>query len=418
MEADALPARWWRTGVALIAVGITAGCSIYQPLDQGSRVPWAQAEATAQGRSSASTADDVALSEERYRVRRGDRLGDLARSYGVTLAALAAVNDLEPPYVIQVGQELRIPARGFEPAPAPRMLASREARGSGAAPAPTVVASRAVSQRIAAIEVPPPQPQDHGTAQVTPGPQEVAALEEAAPSSEDWPAPRLKPVVSAAIEPGAGPATDRHTVRSGETLSGIARRHDVGVTELAQANGIGQPYRVYAGQKLRIPGADAPETATVALGHSEGSVRLATGAPPPLDGDDFLWPVNGKVIGAFGPIDQWRRRDGIDIAARRGAPVLAAQDGIVAYAGDGIPGYGEMILLRHDQGYITTYAHNATLLVEVGDVVERGQVIARVGDTGEATQSMLHFELRKGRTPIDPQTRLVNNTTELATSIE
>ena len=62
--------------------------------------------------------------------------------------------------------------------------------------------------------------------------------------------------------------------------------------------------------------------------------------PPPLDGDDFLWPVNGKVIGAFGPIDQWRRRDGIDIAARRGAPVLAAQDGIVAYAGDGIPGYG------------------------------------------------------------------------------
>ena len=77
-----------------------------------------------------------------------------------------------------------------------------------------------------------------------------------------------------------------------------------------------------------------------------------------------------------------------------------------------------MILLRHDQGYITTYAHNATLLVEVGDVVRRGQVIARVGDTGEATQTMLHFELRKGRTPIDPQTRLVSDTTDLASSTE
>jgi murein DD-endopeptidase MepM/ murein hydrolase activator NlpD len=401
MEADALPARWWRTGVALIAVGITAGCSIYRPLDQGSRVPWAQGQVAARGEAAAFEAEDIALADERYRVRRGDRLGDLARSHGVTVAELAQVNDLEPPYIIRVDQELRMPARA-----------------SGAAPAPTAVASRAVrSQRIASIEV-PSQPQAHGTAQATPGPQEVAALEEAAPPSGDLPAPRLKPARSASIEPGAGPADDRHTVRSGETLSGIARRHDVGVTELAQANGIDQPYRVYAGQKLRIPGGDAPQTATVELGNSEGSVRLATGAPPPLDGDDFLWPVNGKVIGAFGPIDQWRRRDGIDIAARRGAPVLAAQDGIVAYAGDGIPGYGQMILLRHDQGYITTYAHNATLLVEVGEVVQRGQVIARVGDTGEATQSMLHFELRKGRTPIDPRTRLVNNTTDLASSTE
>jgi murein DD-endopeptidase MepM/ murein hydrolase activator NlpD len=334
-------------------------------------------------------------------VRRGDRLGDLARSHGVTVAALAQANDLEPPYIIRVDQELRIPARG-----------------SGAAATPTALASRAVPpQRIASIEV-PPQPQNHGMAQVRPGPQEVAALEETVPPSGSRPTPELKPAHTALIEPGAGPAGDRHTVRSGETLSGIARRHDVGVTELAQANGIDQSYRVYAGQKLRIPGGDAPQTATVELGDSEGSVRLATGAPPPLDGDDFLWPVNGKVIGTFGPIDQWRRRDGIDIAARRGAPVLAAQDGIVAYAGGGIPGYGEMILLRHDQGYITTYAHNATLLVEVGDVVQRGQVIARVGDTGEATQSILHFELRKGRTPIDPQTRLVNNTTAMVSSAE
>jgi murein DD-endopeptidase MepM/ murein hydrolase activator NlpD len=77
-----------------------------------------------------------------------------------------------------------------------------------------------------------------------------------------------------------------------------------------------------------------------------------------------------------------------------------------------------MILLRHDQGYITTYAHNATLLVDVGDMVQRGQVIARVGDTGGAAQTMLHFELRKGRTPLDPETRLVHATTNLASTAD
>jgi murein DD-endopeptidase MepM/ murein hydrolase activator NlpD len=164
-------------------------------------------------------------------------------------------------------------------------------------------------------------------------------------------------------------------------------------------------------QAVQVQSAQADET----LGDDEPrTVRPATGVPPPLKNADFLWPVSGKVIGSFGPIDQWSRRNGIDIAARRGAPVLAAQDGIVAYAGDVIREYGQMILLRHDQGYITTYAHNAALLVGVGDVVRRGQVIARVGDSGDTNRSMLYFELRKGRTPIDPQTRLVHDATAMA----
>jgi murein DD-endopeptidase MepM/ murein hydrolase activator NlpD len=227
------------------------------------------------------------------------------------------------------------------------------------------------------------------------------------------------PVKLAVIGPGAAPSPGdaRYTVRSGETLSGIARRLDVSLTELAKANGIKEPYRLYAGQKLRVPDQGSYRTATIRLGDDEArTVRLATGAPPPLDGDDFLWPANGRVIGKYGRIDQWRQRDGIDIAARRGAPVLAAQDGIVAYAGDGIRGYGQMVLLRHDEDYITTYAHNATLLVRAGDVVRRGQVIARVGDSGYVTQTMLHFELRKGRKPIDPETRLVHEASRLASA--
>jgi murein DD-endopeptidase MepM/ murein hydrolase activator NlpD len=230
------------------------------------------------------------------------------------------------------------------------------------------------------------------------------------------PAPQAKPAL---VEPVAGlgvglevgpvpwPDGDRYTVRSGETLSAIALRQ-----------GSGKPDRIYAGQKLRSLGGAAALTAAGAFGDDRSSVRPATGQLPLPGDDDFLWPVNGKVIGAFGPIDQRQHRDGIDIAAPRGALVLAAQDAVVAYAGDGIEGYGQMILLRHDQGYMTIYAHNDALLVEVDDAVKRGQVIARVGDTGHATQSMLHFELRKGRIPIDPQARLVHGLTKLASSTE
>jgi murein DD-endopeptidase MepM/ murein hydrolase activator NlpD len=345
--------------VALMVVGaVTAGCSVYQPLDRGSGVPWAMApEATGQV---TATAGAVGSSGDRYRVRPGDRLGTLAERFGVSVRDVATANGLEAPYVIYVGQELRIPAGG------------------------------------------------------------------------------------ATVAGGDG-----YTVRPGDTLSGIARRLDLPMAQLATTNGMHQPYRVYAGQRLRIPhGGDASPNAVVAkptavaaaaspsapvarksitvaavaAPASDAPAKLepamalvkGQGKPPPLSDEGFLWPVNGKVVGGFGPIDQWRRRDGIDIAARKGAPVLAAQDGVVAYAGDGIRGYGRMILLRHADGYITTYAYNSALLVEVGDVVERGQVIARVGDSGDATGSMLHFELRKGKEPIDPESRLVGGATAMA----
>lgn len=400
--------RWWHVGAAVVTVGLAGSCSVYQPLDQGSRVPWAAAQDGAGAAATSVSGESVvAWSGESYRVRRGDRLGELAESYGVSVAALAQVNGLQPPYVIRVGQELRVPAHAPGAGPKETVVAMRQGGSQAVAsvdparnakrPAAGHVASKtgagAATQRVAALNVAP-----------IPAPAEGAAA-----------APQLKPA-----KPAAGTAMvagERHTVRSGETLSGIAQRFDVGLTELAKANDIKSPYRLYAGQKLRIPGGGAYRTTVVDLGKEEPrTVRLATGKPPPLSGNDFLWPVNGKVIGKYGVIDQWRRRDGIDIAARRGAPVLAAQDGIVAYAGNGIRGYGEMILLRHDQGYITTYAHNASLMVEVGEVVRRGQVIARVGDSGDATQSMLHFELRKGRQPINPETRLVHDDQTLAST--
>jgi murein DD-endopeptidase MepM/ murein hydrolase activator NlpD len=391
MQSNERPSRFWRIGAALVAVGLATSCSVYHALDEGSNVPWAQAHPGA-GRVVLA---DGAPPRGTHIVRPGDRLGGLAGRYGLSVPQLAQANHLQPPYTIRVGQVLRVPAHG----PGAPVVAQRERR-------PTAVASAGA---LAALSKSSP-------AQVTVRQDVNASRQVAALDVTELPLPARQSPPPQVAKPAA-PAGQRYTVRSGETLSEIARRLDVGLTELAQANEVSAPYRLYVGQQLSVPHDKSSGTTTVTLGDDQPRlVRLATGAPPPLKGDDFLWPVNGKVVGGYGWIDQWRRRDGIDIAARRGAPVLAAQDGIVAYAGNGIPSYGQMILLRHDQGYITTYAHNATLLVDVGDMVQRGQVIARVGDSGDAAQTMLYFELRKGRKPIDPQTRLVHDSTTLAST--
>jgi murein DD-endopeptidase MepM/ murein hydrolase activator NlpD len=320
-----------RLATIALSCGLATACSTYQPLGRGSDVPWA---AAGQTRSAAAAAERsgrrgelaqpqvMELAGDGHRVRAGDRLSTLARTYGVSVRALAEANRLEAPYVIYVGQRLRIPGH-----------------------------------------------------------------------------------TTSAPEPVLATLGDRYVVQRGDTLSGIARRIDVPMVQLAAANQIASPYQLYAGQKLRLPDPDVFRIEPAA-----GKPTLAAAA------QGFLWPVNGKVVGGFGPIDQGQRRDGIDIAAREGAPVLAAEDGLVAYAGEGIRGYGRLILLRHAEGYITTYAHNAALLVDVGERVARGQVIARVGSTGDASRSQLHFELRKGRTPIDPETVLVRDSTAFAST--
>jgi murein DD-endopeptidase MepM/ murein hydrolase activator NlpD len=323
--------------VLVLVGGLTAACSTYHPIDRGSDVPWArpaswQEDTTAQVGERATRQPQVtALAPGDHRVQKGDRLSTLARRYGVSVRALAAANQLEAPYVIYVGQALRIPGRA-----------------------------------------------------------EVGH------------------------EPPVAVIGDGYVVQRGDTLSGIARQIDVSMVQLAAANQIVRPYELYAGQKLRIPGLVEvmiePAPPKVALPRSAG------GKAPPLSGQGFLWPVNGKVVGGFGPIGPGQRRNGIDIAAREGAPVLAAEDGIVAYAGEGIRTLGRLILIRHEEGYITTYAHNAALLVDVGTAVERGQVIARVGSSGDAPRPMLHFELRKGRQPLDPETVLVHEPTSLAST--
>ena len=116
----------------------------------------------------------------------------------------------------------------------------------------------------------------------------------------------------------------------------------------------------------------------------------------------FRWPAKGRVIAGFGPKTNGQPNDGINIALPEGTPVKAAEDGVVAYAGNELKGYGNLVLVRHSNGYVTAYAHAKELLVKRGDPIKRGQMIARSGQTGNVDAPQLHFEIRKGPAPIDP----------------
>ena len=119
-------------------------------------------------------------------------------------------------------------------------------------------------------------------------------------------------------------------------------------------------------------------------------------------GQKFRWPVKGRVIASYGPRSDSTHNDGVNIAVPMGTEVLAAEQGVVAYAGSELKGYGNLILLRHDSGWVTAYAHNEEILVRRGDKVKRGQAIAKAGKTGTVDQPQVHFELRQGQKPIDP----------------
>ncbi len=207
------------------------------------------------------------------------------------------------------------------------------------------------------------------------------------------------------------PNAKTHTVRKGETGYGISRRYGVTASALMQVNDIKPPYRLSVGQKLRLPGGadntSMTQTASSARNAPQKS-RPATGrtiampTPPPRSSSGFVWPVTGKLASRFGPREGGLHNDGINILAKEGTPVKAAEAGVVVYASNALEGYGNLLLLKHSGGWITAYAHNERLLVRPGQKIQKGQVVARVGSTGGVTVSQLHFEIRKGRRALDP----------------
>ena len=220
------------------------------------------------------------------------------------------------------------------------------------------------------------------------------------------------------------PRQRTHVVASGDTLYGISRHYGVDVFTLARANDLREPYTIRVGQQLAVPSVvaksaaapSAPPTTKPAPSAAKSapltpaprpSRRSIQPAPPPPSGKGFLWPVRGKVLSGFGPKSKGLHNDGINIAASRGSAVRAAENGVVAYAGNELRGFGNLLLIKHAGGWVTAYAHNESLLVKAGDKVSKGQPIARVGSTGNVTKPQLHFELRRGKRAIDPRRHLV-----------
>jgi len=128
---------------------------------------------------------------------------------------------------------------------------------------------------------------------------------------------------------------------------------------------------------------------------------------PPRAGGRFAWPVAGRVISAYGAKGKGLRNDGINIAAKRGTAVKAAENGVVVYAGNELPGFGNLVLIKHAGGWFTAYGHSDSLLVERGTKVKRGERIATIGSTGSVTTPQLHFEVRKGRGAVDPSRHMM-----------
>jgi murein DD-endopeptidase MepM/ murein hydrolase activator NlpD len=250
------------------------------------------------------------------------------------------------------------------------------------------------------------------------------------------PTPALAPPASKPVA-AAPAAASVHVVNKGDTLLSISRQHHIPVAELARANNLDQSAKLRLGMKLTVPGAKtagaapaapppvaatapaAPATKMVAAAQPQ-SARLvqptanveepaaaaeapaikpseATGALP-----TFRWPVRGKVITTYGAKTNGKSNDGINLAVPEGTPVKAAEDGVVAYSGNELKGYGNLVLVRHSNGYVTAYAHASELLVKRGETIKRGQVIAKSGQSGEVGSPQLHFEIRKGSSPVDP----------------
>jgi murein DD-endopeptidase MepM/ murein hydrolase activator NlpD len=399
----------------------------------------------------------------------GETVDTLARRYGVPSSAIVQTNNfsaanrpvpggrvLIPVYSAGSVAAAPAPAPVVQPAPAVRQIPI--ARPAGVGTQPTSLQAQAQAQRA------PMAPQPIARA---PQPGQPAPLPVAAPR-----APAPAPLTQAkAPDHGGVRLVGDYTVRPGDTLGSIARTYGVSEQALRERNGLrttmlqpGQHLILPAGTKLMLKTSEAtpkPLAGEVPKAVAQAPVAAPTAKPPvapvqtatvvaakpgqpaqpPLSDKEkakidqkaaetiavaketasaeestasaaagsFRWPVRGRVISEFGSKPNGERNEGINLAVPEGTSIKAADDGEVIYSGNELKGYGNLVLVRHSNGFVTAYAHASQLLVNRGDKISRGQIIARAGATGSVTQPQLHFELRKGQKAIDPKPYLASN---------
>jgi murein DD-endopeptidase MepM/ murein hydrolase activator NlpD len=304
----------------------------------------------------------------------GMTLYGVAKANHMTVQQLAQANHLKAPYTVSQGQQLRIP-------------------GAHVANLPETAPAKTVSLA----------------------------------EEEQTSAPVARPMT----------AGGNYTVASGDTLYSIGRKYGVAPFTIADLNKLPHNKALSLGQTLRIPAganvaAAQPDTSEeVALGEDvaiadtpakkpaalalpkDAPAEPVAQAPAATDAGSNLalrWPLRGKVISGYGAKPNGLKNEGINIAVPEGTNIQAAEGGVVAYAGNELKGYGNLVLVRHAGGYVTAYAHASQLMVKRGDIVKRGDVIAKAGQTGAVQSPQLHFEVRKGATALDPNKFLASST--------
>ncbi len=323
-------------------------------------------------------------------VREGETLYNISKRYGVPVREIMRVNRITNADHVGVGQRIVIPTYVYS-ATAPVSAPDSDPHTRAARASTGMIGE----SRTADVAIPVPNPGS---------PIRAAAAPAAAPIA------------------ASGAA---YKVVSGDTLSAIAARHNVRLIDLIKANSLANS-NIRVGQELVIPVDGAIETAAagplpagvdpvvtgsttksdqVAPKQPSGSkvATLSQQAPSATGIGRFRWPVTGRVISSFGEMRGSQPNEGIDISVPEGTAVKAAENGLVIYSGDELEGFGNLVLIRHEDGWVSAYAHNKQLEVARGDKVRRGQTIARSGRTGGARLPMVHFELRKDSKPVDPQ---------------
>jgi len=386
----------------------------------------------------------------------GETIEGIARKHRVPASAIMAANGIANPDAIMAGQRLVIPrykvngsGAKLADAAAPRAATpAHAAQAPGISTLPAAPAAPA-SPASPASPVSPANP----VAAAVQAPAARAPIAPASPGAAA--APAVAPATTASM-PGSVPAwapvgsaqtllpvPPVHTVAAGDTLSRIAHQYHVKVSELAVANGLAADTPLKIGEKITVPVKTAPvkgravaaapaaaggahagvppgktasaePVASVRMVAADPSAGETSGGAPLSIVPEFRWPIRGRVINNFGAKVNGSSNDGIDLAVPEGTPVRAADDGVVAYAGSELKGYGNLVLVRHANGFVTAYANASELMVKRNDQVHKGQVILKSGQTGNAATPQLHFEIRKNSAPVDPMQYLPSDKTASA----
>ena len=374
-----------------LVLGLLAGCATQPPapIEQGNGSSRPAAEtrmayrsAEAMSKQAVSAVESIRIEEfseqsaQTYLVQPGDTLSQIAGHFRIPVNVLAMRNDLAVDQPLAIGQVLIIPA----------------------------AEDVAEVQAIGAVSTPKPTNQE-ATSRFTDRVSQRTQAEQRAEVPELEPRPVLEPAETVPAQPPAAVVEKRteevggytyHQVGAGENLFRIGLRYDVSVFDLMNINNIEKPEDLQAGSMLKIPLARHQNAEQKAI-----NVRAA-------QSKGMIWPVQGQLAQRFGEQARGVTFTGVAIMAEEGTPVAATADGNVIYAAGGLRAYGNLILIRHADGLITAYGHNKENLVNKGDFVRKGQIIARVGQSGNVDRPQLHFEVRRNAQAIDPLKVLPN----------